>query len=316
MKERFSFMKKLLFGVLILVFAGLVFAVSYPPSPSAFYGYVSYMNGSAVPDGYVVTAEVDGVVSGSSVIVDGRYGYSSDTLIVLSYNEGGVVEFYVNGVKAGGSALFEKMSVAELNLSVEYVPEVFIGCGDNVCDLDECGSCLLDCEVGVVDVCIGDGVCNAEIGEDCANSEADCGECFIENVSDGDNNNSSDEDSSSGGDSSGGGGSSSGGSGGGGSSKGGDLISNLDSGDSVNLPSPSASKDGLGDNFSGNNIKNPQNEVGFFSGVTGAVAGAMSSARGAVAGIFVLVVIGGFVALKIRGKESLKDNKGKKKKKK
>lgn len=44
-------------------------------------------------------------------------------------------------------------------------------CGNGICDLEEIGSCLADCEW------CGDGICDASKGEDCQTCENDCGVC-------------------------------------------------------------------------------------------------------------------------------------------
>jgi hypothetical protein len=146
-------MRKCLFVLFVLILVGFVSA-EYPPTPSAFYGSVNYEDGGAIPDGYVVTAELNGVFSASSVVKDGRYGYGSDTLIVLVYGAskvGGTVEFYVNGEKANEDALFVDMGVTELDLTVDSPPSVFVGCGDGIVnDGENCSSCPSDVGACVV----------------------------------------------------------------------------------------------------------------------------------------------------------------------
>ena len=44
-------------------------------------------------------------------------------------------------------------------------------CDDSVCDLGECGTCPSDCDLSD---CCGDGTCQSDVGENCANCPTDC----------------------------------------------------------------------------------------------------------------------------------------------
>ena len=92
---------------LLLIFANLVAAV--PGIPHRFYGNVDFLDGKAL-DGFVVSATINGAGVASTVTVDGSYGYDAKLLFVtdpFNNRKGKTVEFYVNGIKAAETALFE-----------------------------------------------------------------------------------------------------------------------------------------------------------------------------------------------------------------
>ena len=177
-------MKKIIVFSLLFVFlissVSLVLAGGVIPEPNAFYGKVEYRNGDSIPDGYIVTAGINGIITGSCKVKDGKYGYGSDTLIVLDYSgDGGIVKFYINNEKADQEIEFEAKGVTNLDLTVKNPPSSeWTGCGDGKCDVDadECLSCPVDCDNAKTDVCCGDGICGIELYEDENTCPEDCEE--------------------------------------------------------------------------------------------------------------------------------------------
>ena len=98
-----------------------------PPPPNKFYGNVS-LNGEPAPAGTVIDAHIDGELRGSvEVTTHGRYGDNLNYLVVngSASDDGKMIEFYVNGVRANETAVWYSMAPPrKLDLSVEGV------CGD------------------------------------------------------------------------------------------------------------------------------------------------------------------------------------------
>ena len=169
-------MKRELILIFLVLAIGLVSAMTMPSIPTAFYGEVT-QNGTFIPDGYHITAKIDGVVSGFASIIDGKYGYGENTLIIESSSQANIIEFYIGDMKIG-EAPFVEMSVTRKDFDIEslpssYQPPVQGFCGDGVCDSGEnCLNCPQDC--GVCFYC-GDGVCNGN--ETCSSCPQDCGVC-------------------------------------------------------------------------------------------------------------------------------------------
>jgi len=124
---------------LVLINFALLSAISYP---HGFHGTAKYRNGGNVPDGYIVTGEVNGVITGSCEVVDGKYD-----LVVVDENDGGKVKFYIQGKEAEQTSIFKTFEVTELNLTIESnlnFDDDF--CGDGSCNNGEtCSSCPIDC---------------------------------------------------------------------------------------------------------------------------------------------------------------------------
>ncbi|MFH1608381.1 MAG: hypothetical protein ABIA78_04580 [archaeon] len=164
-------MRKTLIIFVFVLSLSLVFAMDYP---HAFHGTVKYTNGESIPNGYIVTGKIGGEVRGSCVASDGKYD-----LIVTG--PGGEVKFYIQGEETEESYDFEVFEITELDLIVESAPEVFEGCGDEVCsETEDCSTCSFDCGICPCgnDICAGD--------ETCSTCPTDCGECVVNN---GGNNN-------------------------------------------------------------------------------------------------------------------------------
>ena len=98
-----------------------VVAFSQTPSlPHQFFGTVSFIDGVA-PDGLSVEARIVGIIAGSSVTADGKYGYNPNLLFVTDgqgVNAGKTVEFYIDGIKANETAIFVNGNSSQINLIV------------------------------------------------------------------------------------------------------------------------------------------------------------------------------------------------------
>ena len=98
-------------------------ALAMPAMPHQFYGTVVFSNGSA-PDGLLVEAKVINGVSivstESTVTKNGKYGY--DPLFKVEDNNstlsGETIEFYVDGIKANETAIFNNGASTPLNLTI------------------------------------------------------------------------------------------------------------------------------------------------------------------------------------------------------
>ena len=98
-------------------------ALAVPAMPHQFYGIVSFTNGPA-PDGLLVEAKVINGVSivstESTVTKNGKYGY--DPLFKVEDNNstlsGETIEFYVDGIKANETAIFNNGASTPLNLTI------------------------------------------------------------------------------------------------------------------------------------------------------------------------------------------------------
>jgi len=97
---------KLIFLLLGIFLISMVSAVQLP---HAFYGYINYSNGEGVAG--TITAKINGVSVGSSVLSDGFYD-----LVVES--NGGTVYFYLED-KLLGNYIFDAFEITELNFIIE-----------------------------------------------------------------------------------------------------------------------------------------------------------------------------------------------------
>jgi len=183
-------MRKAIFGVFGLLFILILIngVLAVPPTPSAFYGSVQDSDGDDVLEGYI-TAKINGVISGVGVVSEGTYGYSSNSLIVLAYNKlVGQIEFYYGEEKIGEHDFID-MGVTNLDFIVNS-----LGGSQNpvdgFCDVtaDECLYNALDCNPEKTDACLGNYRCDIEIGENCVNSQLDCGSCVVNDPNSGNDN--------------------------------------------------------------------------------------------------------------------------------
>ena len=113
-------------AIITVVGVGLMLpavALAVPAMPHQFYGTVNFTNGSA-PDGLLVEAKVINGVSivstESTVTKNGKYGY--DPLFKVEDNNstlsGETIEFYVDGIKANETAIFNNGASTPLNLTI------------------------------------------------------------------------------------------------------------------------------------------------------------------------------------------------------
>ena len=124
-------MTRTLMIITILLFACLMvvpsLADSNAPStiPHAFYGSIYNFDGSDAQEGSIVVASVKGVLVGTITTTQaGQYGteYSGgDKLIVWNTGlyPGDTINFYIDGVRAVESAVFESGGVSNLTLNAE-----------------------------------------------------------------------------------------------------------------------------------------------------------------------------------------------------
>ena len=162
--------------LLLVVFGGSIFVASEPPMPFVFYGNFTHLN-KVFPNGHFLIAKINGVVSGECPIVNQKFG-DSGSCVVISYEDNVPIEFYLGETKIGEST-FNKMERVNLNFVVDFIPELIHVPSNGICEieLDECSYNILDCNVIVSNVCIGNGICEPHLGETCSNSPKDCGAC-------------------------------------------------------------------------------------------------------------------------------------------
>lgn len=109
-------MKKTIFTILLIL--SLIASVYALVIPHAFYGTAKYSDDSPVPDGTVITAELNGNAVDTSTVQDGKYGYGDDTLIVTDDPEqGGTVTFHIGAVDADQEVTFQSGNATNLDLT-------------------------------------------------------------------------------------------------------------------------------------------------------------------------------------------------------
>ncbi len=275
----------MLFVVVGLLLLGFVFAI--PSIPNAFSGNATYSEDPLwdLTDSEI-SASIDGYGLGVVGNVDSGNSYS---VMIDPQGRTGEITFYIGGIEAHPTAIYEAGDFSELDLIIDEEP-LYAVCGNSIqepgeqCDgsmlgvgtcenvlgilgatgtLSCTGFCTFDYSNCTAPFC-GDGACNS--GEDCSSCAADCGAC------------------SSGGSSGSGGGSSGGGSSGGSSSGGAySLVSNgTYVAESVNVSSDD-------DTIVSSSDVEPENVEAnrFLSMITGAVIGG-----GAGSWLFALVLLG------------------------
>jgi len=288
-------MKKSLITILILLFlTSLVIAANFPSTPSAFHGTIKDTDGNSIPDGYIITAKLNGMITGKSIVKDGEYGYA-DNMIVQAYGESGTITFYVNGKKAEQTAEFTPMAVTTLDLTVNSPPSNFNPtCGDNSCTLNECSSCLLDCNMAKTNTCIGNNICDSGMGETCSNTPQDCGQCPDPDPPNTNTNTNTNSNSN--------------------------TNTNSNSNSNSNTNSNSNSNTGtlnLNNQTQQNqsqdqinlNTPEPNSTLGFLdiepqtsSGITGAIIGTLGTGGTIVISVFIVIIIAGFIVVMIKRK--------------
>jgi hypothetical protein len=118
------FMKSFSRIFVVLIFLGFLaptFVLAQSLSlPHQFFGSVNFTDGVA-PDGLVVEARINDVVVGNSVTAGGNYGYNPNLLFALDNQgiyAGGIVEFYVDDIKANETADFVNGDSNLVNLTI------------------------------------------------------------------------------------------------------------------------------------------------------------------------------------------------------
>ena len=113
---------KSLFGILISLFL-ITPAFAIPGIPHQFYGDVM-INGAPAPDGSTVTAKIDGVEVASTTTSEGRYGYEPIFYVEdpdgspANTRAGKTINFFINGIDTGATAIFANGETTELDLSI------------------------------------------------------------------------------------------------------------------------------------------------------------------------------------------------------
>jgi uncharacterized membrane protein YgcG len=279
---------------LMLLFIGFVSATTYP---HAFRGYAFYESNKVVPNGYIITAGIDGVISGSSVVSSGFYD-----LVVEGSRNGQDIKFYINGEEMNEKRDFFSFEITDLNLTVDSLPTTDTFCGDDICSSSECSFCSVDCSPAD---CSGNGACDTNIGETCSTATSDCGACPT--CGDGSCNGAetcSTCSSDCGSCSSGGG---SGGGGGGGGSSSSSSSQNLGETLAINEVAQESENENLPKPLETINKEEVEKEESppFFSRLTGAAIGVFGPTNGFIGWIIIFVVIGTVVYLKLKNKEKV-----------
>ena len=108
--------------MILTTFIGIVLllkvVLAIPGIPHQFYGSVTY-NGQAAPDGLSVVAKINGVEVASTTTSGGKYGYSPIFYIEdpNSIRSGQTINFFVNGVDTGQTAVFQNGGRTKLDLT-------------------------------------------------------------------------------------------------------------------------------------------------------------------------------------------------------
>ena len=120
MTGAFKWIVLIVLSLIVVQVAGLGTAAAQqmdPPAlPHQFYGTVT-LNGTAAPDGTLVSAEVNGVEAKTGTTREGKYGYDTGDLFRVDGTAGDEVVFKVNGVAAEEAGVFKNGGSTDLNLS-------------------------------------------------------------------------------------------------------------------------------------------------------------------------------------------------------
>ncbi len=104
-----------IFGLILI--SSLVLAV--PGMPHQFYGSVTY-NGQPAPDGTSIVAKINGIEVVSTTASEGKYGYSPIFYVPdtdPSSRSGSTINFFVNGIDTGQTAIFQIGGITKLDLT-------------------------------------------------------------------------------------------------------------------------------------------------------------------------------------------------------
>jgi hypothetical protein len=121
MKQKNNIGKLLLSLLLIITLTGLVSA-QQPAGlivPHQFYGDVS-ANGQSAPSNLIIEARINGVVVGSTITNNGRYGYDPIFYVEYQGSSTPTITFFIEGVQAG-TATFNSGHSTRLDLSATGV---------------------------------------------------------------------------------------------------------------------------------------------------------------------------------------------------
>lgn len=112
--------KIFLFVFIVMIMSGsAVFALA-PGVPHRFFGTVS-VNGAPAADGTMVSAKIGGATVSTTTTSGGKYGYSSSIFYVEDPNsnrKGSTIQFFVNGVDSGATAIYDNGESTNINLAV------------------------------------------------------------------------------------------------------------------------------------------------------------------------------------------------------
>ncbi len=161
---------------LIVLMLVVVSAKELPPEAMTFYGKVTYTNGSAIPNGYYITAKIGTTVSAECEVINGNYGQGTLCIVLKPYEmKSALIEFFIGSTKIG-SASFDLQADVNLNFTVETLPSNFTPLSNGICEpaKGECSYNLLDCDASKTSLCAGNGRCDVEIGETCTITSQDC----------------------------------------------------------------------------------------------------------------------------------------------
>jgi len=264
---RFFMRNEILVVFLLLISVGFIsFISAVPPEPMAFYGNVS-MNGTLIPNGYYLTAKINEIVSGQCEVINGIYGMGENTCIVQSYSSN-KVKFYL-GNNFLGEYPFQGKEIVNLNFQTDSLPSNFTPLSNGVCEPSkgECSYNLLDCGNSITTVCVGNGICDSNIGETCSNAPNDCGACQTTTPPGG------------------GGGGGGGGSGGGGSSSG--VTTPVD----VQFLGDNSQNPGSSEGENNNQLSNETSQKEKIFGITGLAIGEFAGTTLGIITIIILVLV-------------------------
>jgi len=109
----------LLLIIFLAIFQTLASAETPPTQPCSFYGTVK-VNGENVSLGTHIYAKIDGVVVGETTSI----AYEGDSVYAMQIPyqeniEGGLIEFFIDGLKASQTAVWQSGETFELDLTAE-----------------------------------------------------------------------------------------------------------------------------------------------------------------------------------------------------
>ncbi len=163
-----------IFALILLI--GVISAEPFP-MPTAYYGDIT-INNVSIPNGYFLTAKIGNALGAECPILDGSYGKTDNPCFVVTYQETGLIIFYIGSTEIG-RATFVKQEITRLDFNLLSLPNYTGNSANGICEVElgECYFNLLDCDAATTKVCAGNNVCDTLIGETCSNAPQDCGAC-------------------------------------------------------------------------------------------------------------------------------------------